>query len=473
MSHSYNSQAELAFDFEIAPEGAIFETSRHGYFTEFRHVNRAKYRPEIPRGDPDNYSWGYIQIMPDVAHDYSDPHARRLQVCPGGCNEGTWYESGDYDVNYGTGISFLSDEAITAILHDRTLAHIKAMHPQRVPLIEIVATRVKWSTPIPAYFSVSKSGIMPHSSAVTLAHLALIQARGHVDKIEVLFRTHYGQQEKVNQDTHSHLQNAAKNLINERSGLSLKTGKAKPPGNSDDPGSLFSKPGAKQKKSSDINTSSTNLDNPSTLFNKGAGHPFKTTFSTNLALSNPFDKATHHRQQDEELKPDSPSYFGAHHGRQGEEVIKDTRSSFQAHYQQDKNMNRDPHSYFPHIKAIGTERSTTKRKLHESALYSPINIKRRKLANKAISDGFGGNSGGSIPRDKVNITARSEELNQNTHPQFHPQLHPQFQIHRGQQDEELDQDTGSSWLEKLFQILLQKKNLLMGYGLVESFLNSE
>ncbi|KAI0548669.1 hypothetical protein F4679DRAFT_585261 [Xylaria curta] len=403
-----------------------------------------------------------LQSIPN----YPDPHSRRLQVCPGGCNEGTGYINNDYDVNYGNAISSLSDEAVTAILHDRILANFKAMHPQRVPLIEIVATRMKWSTPIPAYFSVSKGGIMPHSSAVTLAHLALIQARDYVDKIEVDFQTHYQQGGKANQDTQSYLRNAD-NLFDKRADHPLTTGEAEPLSNSDELGSLFSKHGANQNKFLDTNTSSSNVNTPSNLFNRGSGRPFKaskakqsrksndlgglfshtTTFSTNvLAPINPFDKATHHRQQ-------------------GEEVIQDTRFNFQTHYQQNKTMNRDPHSDFLQIKAISAKRSITKRKLQESALYEPINIKRRKLANKAISDGFGGNSGGSIPRDKVSITAHSEELTQNTR--------PQFQNHHGQQNQEPNQDIGSGWWESLFRIVLEKKDLLMGWGLFESFLSSE
>lgn len=55
------------------------------------------------------------------------------------------------------------------------------------------------------------------------------------------------------------------------------------------------------------------------------------------------------------------------------------------------------------IKEIGAERSTTKRKLQESALYEPSNIKRRKLANGGMSNGFAGDSGGSILQDEVSI----------------------------------------------------------------------
>lgn len=59
------------------------------------------------------------------------------------------------------------------------------------------------------------------------------------------------------------------------------------------------------------------------------------------------------------------------------------------------------------IKAIGAERTMTKRKLQEAALYEPSNIKRRKLANGGMSNGFAGDSGGSILRDEVRVATCS------------------------------------------------------------------
>ncbi|KAJ8127594.1 hypothetical protein O1611_g6044 [Lasiodiplodia mahajangana] len=58
------------------------------------------------------------------------------------------------------------------------------------------------------------------------------------------------------------------------------------------------------------------------------------------------------------------------------------------------------------LKAIGAERATIKRKLQDSALYEPSNIKRRKLANGGMSNGFAGDSGGSILRDESNTVVR-------------------------------------------------------------------
>ncbi|KAI1278546.1 RNA polymerase III subunit RPC82 [Xylaria sp. FL0933] len=58
------------------------------------------------------------------------------------------------------------------------------------------------------------------------------------------------------------------------------------------------------------------------------------------------------------------------------------------------------------IKAIGAERTAMKRKLQESAMFEPSNIKRRKLANGGMSNGFAGDSGGSILRDEPNTVVR-------------------------------------------------------------------
>lgn len=55
------------------------------------------------------------------------------------------------------------------------------------------------------------------------------------------------------------------------------------------------------------------------------------------------------------------------------------------------------------LKSIGAERVAMKRKLQESALYEPSNIKRRKLANGGISNGFAGAIGGSILREEVGL----------------------------------------------------------------------
>ncbi|KAI0190327.1 RNA polymerase III subunit RPC82 [Astrocystis sublimbata] len=58
------------------------------------------------------------------------------------------------------------------------------------------------------------------------------------------------------------------------------------------------------------------------------------------------------------------------------------------------------------LKAIGAERSTMKKKLQDSALFEPSNIKRRKLADGVMAGGFAGESGGSILQDEPNTIVR-------------------------------------------------------------------
>ncbi|KAI3327557.1 RNA polymerase III subunit RPC82 [Xylariaceae sp. AK1471] len=58
------------------------------------------------------------------------------------------------------------------------------------------------------------------------------------------------------------------------------------------------------------------------------------------------------------------------------------------------------------IKAIGAERTIIKRKLQQSALYEPSNIKRRKLANGGMATGFAGESGGEILQEEPNTIVR-------------------------------------------------------------------
>ncbi|KAI1178228.1 RNA polymerase III subunit RPC82 [Nemania sp. FL0916] len=59
-----------------------------------------------------------------------------------------------------------------------------------------------------------------------------------------------------------------------------------------------------------------------------------------------------------------------------------------------------------HLKAIGAERGSMKRKLQESAMFEPSNMKRQKLANGTASNGFAGDGGGSILRDEPNTVLR-------------------------------------------------------------------
>ncbi|KAI1419674.1 hypothetical protein F5Y12DRAFT_720470 [Xylaria sp. FL1777] len=115
-----------------------------------------------------------------------------MQVCPGGCNEENEYTNNDFDVSDDLGASSITHEAIAEILYESTRAFCEVMHPQKAEVLEIIDTRVVWSddSPIPAYFSPSRKNIVAHSSAVTSGHLALIQARGHTDNIQLDFRTY-------------------------------------------------------------------------------------------------------------------------------------------------------------------------------------------------------------------------------------------------------------------------------------------
>ncbi|KAI1435595.1 RNA polymerase III subunit RPC82 [Xylaria sp. CBS 124048] len=58
------------------------------------------------------------------------------------------------------------------------------------------------------------------------------------------------------------------------------------------------------------------------------------------------------------------------------------------------------------VKSIGAERASLKRKLQESALYEPSNIKRRKLTNGGISNAYAGDSGGQILQEESNAIVR-------------------------------------------------------------------
>ncbi|KAI3321294.1 hypothetical protein HD806DRAFT_537479 [Xylariaceae sp. AK1471] len=118
----------------------------------------------------------------------SEPlEAQWMQVCPGGCNE---EEKHDNEGFVDIAESPIRAEVITRILYQNAHARCDAAHPQRAEFLQIYS-QIAWAedSPIPAYFSPSKMQIVAHSSAVTSGHLALIQARGHIDNIKVDFWT--------------------------------------------------------------------------------------------------------------------------------------------------------------------------------------------------------------------------------------------------------------------------------------------
>ncbi|KAI0451299.1 hypothetical protein F5B21DRAFT_528074 [Xylaria acuta] len=213
--YSQANETRTVFHWEVVPECGIFQTARHEYLTRFRHINKDEYKGQprpatSPRGSDtpvhEDYSYSaFIEIKP-VAKRFKKHQSDLLwmEVCPGGCNKEGERNNGDFDVSDDPEVSSLSGEDIARILNDRIRAYYKLIHPKLAPVIEIVATRVVWSksSPIPAYFSPRKIRMVRHSSAVTLAHLALLQARDFVDHIEVDFRTHHDQYNENLDQTH-------------------------------------------------------------------------------------------------------------------------------------------------------------------------------------------------------------------------------------------------------------------------------
>ncbi|KAI0421493.1 hypothetical protein F5X98DRAFT_370626 [Xylaria grammica] len=192
-SHSHNTPSKREEDeppsFQIAPESAVFLATQHRYQITFRHINCADYND---RGIPDPADCSSSMFIDIMSPEGPNESPQWMQVCPGGCNE----ESGNGGDVFDAGDSMvelpLRDEAIAEILYKTTRALCDVMHPNRAQVVEIVDKSVMWSrdSPIPAYFSLSRGAIVAHSSAVTPGHLALMQVRGHVDNIQLDFRTY-------------------------------------------------------------------------------------------------------------------------------------------------------------------------------------------------------------------------------------------------------------------------------------------
>ncbi|KAI0903767.1 hypothetical protein F4823DRAFT_629138 [Ustulina deusta] len=179
-------------DFQIAPESGTFLTDQHRYLTTFRHVNCAEYCTSGTPFPADCSGSFLISIMSRSNRLNAQGYSRMMQVCPGGCNEKNKDKNANSNIGSSLEESSISNEDIAQSLYEHTRALCKVMHPRKAQVIEIVDTRVIWSgdSPIPAYFSPSKKNIVPHSSAVTSGHLALIQARGQADNIQLDFRTY-------------------------------------------------------------------------------------------------------------------------------------------------------------------------------------------------------------------------------------------------------------------------------------------
>ncbi|KAJ2993322.1 hypothetical protein NUW58_g1873 [Xylaria curta] len=199
---SENLQARPDLDFEIAPDSGVFPATQNKYQTTLLHVN-CNDDSEPARQPASQNGFGIssstcscsvpVEILPGYGYESNTQQYHQLiQVCPGGCNGGDEY---DFDFDIGNGACLISDEAIHMALFKKAQALCDLEHPQN-SFLEVVSTGIRWSarSPIPVYFSPSEGKLVPHSSAVTSGHLALIQARGHVDNIEMSFRTYYPQQ---------------------------------------------------------------------------------------------------------------------------------------------------------------------------------------------------------------------------------------------------------------------------------------
>jgi hypothetical protein len=181
--------------FQIAPEAGVFSTTRHAYRTIFRHVNCTEYnwlaenrsRPSTSETlfPIDCSSPNPIEITFSAGSEPLD--AQWMQVCPGGCNEEDEHDDSDFDW---IKQPHIPAEVIAKILYKAAHSRCDAVHSERAEFLQIYS-QIAWTEGpgIPAYFSPSRMQIVPHSSAVTSGHLALIQARRHVDNIEVDFWT--------------------------------------------------------------------------------------------------------------------------------------------------------------------------------------------------------------------------------------------------------------------------------------------
>ncbi|KAI1303987.1 hypothetical protein F5Y03DRAFT_395660 [Xylaria venustula] len=177
-----NERSNTDFNFQIAPELGSFLATHHNYLTTFRHENCPEHGTCNPSFSNDCLGSDFVEIIPQSAALH-ERFSRWMEVCPGGCNEVAEGRLGD---------SGSTDDAISGMLYEHTREICDILHPEKDHVIEIVDTRILWSdkSPIPAYFSPGRGNIVAHSSEVTAGHLALIQARGQVDDIQLDFRTY-------------------------------------------------------------------------------------------------------------------------------------------------------------------------------------------------------------------------------------------------------------------------------------------
>ncbi|KAI1114514.1 hypothetical protein F5Y14DRAFT_451055 [Nemania sp. NC0429] len=210
MSRSDNNGAPgvglPAFDFQIAPESGSFLSSQTKYRVTFRHVNCADYdgqkAPHSAIGTPRPRGDDHLSINIDLqtgSPDNRHPSAGGMwiEVCPGGCNEKKGTGKNDFDV--GANDDKASTDAIAAQIYAEARSICSTAHPWGADVLEVFDSRIVWARghPRPGYLSPSQMKIVEHSSEVTSGHLALIQARGNIDKLGVGYRSYDYQGDKT------------------------------------------------------------------------------------------------------------------------------------------------------------------------------------------------------------------------------------------------------------------------------------
>ncbi|KAJ8130809.1 hypothetical protein O1611_g2819 [Lasiodiplodia mahajangana] len=156
-------------------EPGVFLSTQREYPAEFRHLNCHSSSSHHSKNTKTVCAW------PTPVKINEDPrrleYQREMEVCQGNCNEYE-YQNDQLEANIATG------------LQGRAQTFYDSAHPNRSRDAEIVGTRIIWSEDsVPTYFSTRHKTKQPHSGAITPGHLALIQARGNIDKIQLDFQT--------------------------------------------------------------------------------------------------------------------------------------------------------------------------------------------------------------------------------------------------------------------------------------------
>ncbi|KAK5626097.1 hypothetical protein RRF57_001812 [Xylaria bambusicola] len=182
-SQRTSERAQPTREFQIVPEAGMFLSAKHQYLVTFRHVECTT-SIECSASVP-------VVIMPRPKKADEKGLNRWMEVCDGNCNEMKRHKGSEAEERGSSGGFPIRDEAIEVVLYESSRNTCQTMHSQQSYVPEILNSRIVWSadSPLPAYFSPSQNGLVPHSKEVTMEHLALVQVRGHVDTIQVDFRT--------------------------------------------------------------------------------------------------------------------------------------------------------------------------------------------------------------------------------------------------------------------------------------------